>query len=87
MTGQEGGTKQQVSNIIGQDSVTTQCGLMVRQRVEPIPVWWFRVKRSSTYTLLLSKLINHQFRKNNLEENKDTYLQGQSGPSSQGSWT
>ncbi len=44
VTGQEGGAKHQVSNIIDQDSVTTECGLLIGQEVDSILVWWFTAK-------------------------------------------
>lgn len=44
MTGQEGGTKHQVSVGIDQDSVTAECGLLIGQGVRSMLVWRFTEK-------------------------------------------
>ncbi len=51
VTGQEGSTKHQVSNIIDEHSVATESGLLLRQEVESILVWKLQWSTINRYVL------------------------------------
>lgn len=81
MTGQEGGTKHQVSVVIDQDSVTTECGLLIGQGVRSMLVWRFTEKGDQRVLLPFTRNFSGNY------PLSLSYLRSQNGSSGPGSWT